>query len=270
MNLFDIFKRMKVLRQLIIFAGITGVLIFAGGCSLMTKPPQVMSPPVVDLIQQLEQKNDTLTSYKGIGTIRLTGSDGIRQTSRLAWMANPPSKFLFILRNAFGQPILQVSGDGEYLYYTSQHPEPVFHKHQSSNPGLKSFISIPIRVSEIIDLLRGKTPLPAFDRATLHAAPDQEGTGLEKVLKLRKNWPGWTRKIYLNRNNEIYKIERFDTKERLIYQAELKNYQMVDGYALPFEISLSTADGNRFELWIDRYRVNFSVSPEMFVLTPGK
>jgi hypothetical protein len=55
-----------------------------------------------------------------------------------------------------------------------------------------------------------------------------------------------------------------------VYRAELNRYKKVDGYTLPFEMILSTADGNRFELMTDRCEVNFSVLPETFVLTPDK
>jgi hypothetical protein len=68
----------------------------------------------------------------------------------------------------------------------------------------------------------------------------------------------------------VYKIERWNAKRCLVYRAELNRYERVDGYLLPFDMVLSTAEGDRFELMTDRCEVNFSVLPDTFVLTPDK
>jgi hypothetical protein len=185
-------------------------------------------------------------------------------------MGAPPAEFLFILQNAFGQPVMQVSGDGKHLYYMSLLPEPAYHRFQSANPSLEPFVSIPIRLSEIIALLGGKIPLPSFDRAILSHIPSSDAMEAERILELQHRWPEWTQKIYLNDNDEVYKIERWNAKRCLVYRAELNRYERVDGYLLPFDMVLSTAEGDRFELMTDRCEVNFSVLPDTFVLTPDK
>lgn len=261
----------RIAKNLAIFFCFLPVsLLFLFACAGLRKAPVIIPPaeglPVAsDVIEQLKQQNRTLKTFKGIGTVRLD-QKGIRQSFRMAWTGARPTKFHIIIQNAFGQPALNLAGDGEYLYFFSFDRKPEFFKKQSSNPNLNSFISVPIKVDEVLSFLSGRTPIYKYDHAILEKSAANDGF----VLILKKRWLGLRQKIYLNNDKEVYKVDTFDIKGALAYRAELNRFQTVNGYTLPFQIVLSTADGNRFQLNVDRYWADVSVSPEMFVLTPYK
>lgn len=266
-------------RPVLGFIIIPCLLFSLTACSIFSPPsmgpvshvsPGEAPSSATELISHIRSRNDSLpTTFKGIGTVQFV-LDGVRQTARMAWMGALPSKFMFVIQNVFGQPVMNISGDGRYLYYASFLQQPEFHKIESPNPSLKPFISIPIRIGEALDLLSGRIPLPECDHASVDVIHDETGSHQVRVLVLKKRWLGWLRKIYFNHNDEVYKIERFDAKERLVYRAEFSEYTFVDGYALPHRLVLSASDGRTFRLTSDRYWLNFPVAPEMFVLTPDK
>ena len=227
--------------------------------------PADKADAVRDLLSFLKIKNDTLRNFKGIGNIRLSQKGRFYLDQRVAWIGERPLK-LSIAVLVSGYPAIKLATDGEWLYYLeTRGAESEFKKIRASDPSLKTIISIPISSSNVVLLLAGGIPMPEFDSV----AVVQEEAPHGFVLVLKEKWWGIRQKIFFDMDqSRVYRIDAFDRSGALMYRAEIERIQSVDGFEVPFRLKLSAADGNDFELDIERCWVNIELPPAAFVLVP--
>ena len=91
-----------------------------------------------------------------------------------------------------------------------------------------------------------------------------------RVLLLKNKWGNVREKIYLNDRLDAHKIEMFDVTGPLIYRLELIKMQEIKSYRVPYRLKVSNDEGMGFQLDLDRYWADASVSPSVFMLTPPK
>lgn len=217
------------------------------------------------LLLILNDTNDDLETFKGIGNIRLWKKENPAVAERVAWVgAKPASLSIAVLLS--GHSGLRLSTDGKHFYYLDagnrNHP---YKKVRTSDAGFEKILSIPIKSDDIIELLRGRIPLYDHSRAALIS----ETSGNNYVLVLEKKWRGVIEKIHLDRGQKsVYKVEIFNGKGGLCYRAEFKSMQNIQGYRVPRLLEISNDKGDGFSLKIDRYLANVAVSPSVFVLKP--
>ncbi|MGD2271239.1 MAG: hypothetical protein PVI06_12620 [Desulfobacterales bacterium] len=217
------------------------------------------------LLEILNNTNNGLNTFKGVGKIRLWRNDNVQIAERVVWAGARPSR-LSIVVLASGQPGPRLATDGKYLYYLDlrerNHP---FKKIRTADASLEKILSLPVKSSDIIELLRGRVPLYEFSSAAVIRARSAEGY----VLILEKRRRGVVEKIYLDGNKKnARKIEVFDSNGGLRYRAELKSVKNIEGYRVPLRLEISNEAGEGFCLEIDRYLANAPVSPSLFVLKP--
>lgn len=217
------------------------------------------------LLEILNNTNNGLNTFKGVGKIRLWRNDNVQIAERVVWAGARPSR-LSIVVLASGQPGPRLATDGKYLYYLDlrerNHP---FKKIRTADASLEKVLSLPVKSSDIIELLRGRVPLYEFSSAAVIRARSAEGY----VLILEKRRRGVVEKIYLDGNKKnARKIEVFDSNGGLRYRAELKSVKNIEGYRVPLRLEISNEAGEGFCLEIDRYLANAPVSPSLFVLKP--
>ena len=220
------------------------------------------------LLLTLDHINDDLNTFKGVGKITLWNKHNSQMAERVAWAGAEPSSLSIVLLIS-GHPGPRLSTDGKYLYYLDlQNKKTPFKKIRVSDASLEKILSLPITSSDLIDLLRGRVPLHGYTSAAL--VP--EGFGKEYILVLGKRWHGVIEKIYLTGDHKNpWKIEVFNRKGRLRYRAEFKGMQDIQGFRVPLRLDITNDTGDGFSLEIDRYLVNVSVSPSVFVLKwPGR
>jgi len=154
----------------------------------------------------------------------------------------------------------------EWLYFLS-HTEKRFYKKRSPDTDLKKIILMPVKFDDIIALLTGRAPLDEHSFATVKKNPIRDGY----ILLLGKKSRNIIEKIYLNENKrQIEKIEVFDKNGKLVYRAIFVGMQKIEEYLVPLRLTISNDDGINFQIDIDKYLTNVSVSPSMFVLTPSE
>jgi hypothetical protein len=217
------------------------------------------------LLLILNNTNDDLETFKGVGNIKLWNKKNPSIAERVAWVgARPASLSIVVLIS--GHSGLRLSTDGKHFYYldvsNENHP---FKKVRASEASFERILSIPIKSVDIIEFLRGRIPLYDYSSAVLIS----ELSGNNYVLVLEKKWRGVIEKVYLDMDKKsVCKVEIFNGKGGLRYRAEFKGMQNIQGYRVPRLLEISNDKGDGFSLKIDRYLANISVSPSMFVLKP--
>lgn len=218
-----------------------------------------------DLLSRLKNDNNSLKTFKGIGEITLWRNKKIQIDERIAWVgAEPISLSIVILVS--GHPAIKFASNGKYLYYLNSFAgKNPFGKIPATDASLKRLISIPINTSDLVTFLTGRIPIRKHD--SIELIPERDGNG--NILVLKKWW--WTvEKIYLDGDlMNVRKVEVFDITGSLMYRALLSRMQNIQGYRIPLKLIFSTDDEDVvFQLIIDKYQPNISVSPSMFVLIP--
>ena len=136
-----------------------------------------------------------------------------------------------------------------------------FYKKRSTDSNLKRFTTIAIKSIDMVSILAGRIPIYKHKDATVI----KNGLGDGYVLVLKKRWGNILEKIYLDENKEnVQEVELFGQNGVLAYRAKFSEMRDVEGYQIPFRLYFSNGDGLAFQLDIDRYWADVSVSPSVF------
>ena len=252
---------------IILFAAVF-FLSACGGISGMASKKSLVSEDLheaANLLSALKNKNNALKTFKGAGKVTFWGKGKKGLISNIAWVGSKPDKIRIAMRSLSGQPVVSLACDGTWLYFVS-HTEQRFYKRPSKNSTLKKFISIPIKSNDIVSILAGRTPVVRHDSATIKKNRSKH----EYVLVLKKDWENVIEKIYLDETGtNVRKIEMFDLNGLLLYRAEFIKMQNINGLLVPSRLFFSGANGDSFQLDINRYWADVSILPSVFVLTPA-
>ena len=257
-------KWYRVIPHLIAVVLLISCAVFRPARELEITPADKINE-VRDLLSVLRTKNDSLRNFKGIGNIKVSQEGDFYLDQRVAWIGERPVR-LSIAVLVSGYPAIRLATDGEWLYYLETHgSETEFKKIRASDPSLKNIILIPISSSDVVMLLAGCIPMPAFD--SVDFIKEEATPGF--VLVLKERWWGIRQKIFYDKNqSQVYRIDVFQRSGALMYRAEIERIQRVGEFEVPFRLKLSTDNGNHFQLDIDRCWVNVEMPPHAFVLTP--
>lgn len=269
-------------------------LFFFSACTGLTPRPteisqNLYSPPEAKaIISMLKGQNQALKTFKGLGEISFLGKEEKEMTTRIAWIASSPDKMRVTLNSISGQPVVSAASDGRWFYLVS-HANGDFYKKRATNSNMKRFFSIPIKSEDIVNILAGRVPIENFDSAMLmgkNAAKGLSGIGIEGsapsspnrategaenayVLVLKNKWGNVREQIYLDGNKkDVHKIEMFDPSGALLYRVEFNRMQKIKDYQVPSQLKISNDDGAGFQLHLDRYWADATVSSSVFTLTP--
>jgi outer membrane lipoprotein-sorting protein len=216
------------------------------------------------LISVLKEKNTNLKTYKGKGKVTFWKKNKKDLIAGAAWVGSNPNKLRFALRSITGQPLISFSNDGKWLYLLS-HTRDQFYKKRSTDFNLKKFTTISIKSIDMVSILAGRIPIYKHKGATV--IKDSFGDGY--VLVLTKAWGKILEKIYLDENKiNVRKVELFSQNGVLAYRVELSEMRNVEGYQIPFRLFFSNGDDVAFQLDINRYWADVSVSPSVFKMAP--
>ncbi|MBL7196344.1 MAG: DUF4292 domain-containing protein [Desulfobacterales bacterium] len=255
-------------HAIILFAAVF-FLSACGSISWMASKKSLVSEELheaANLLLSLKNKNSKLKTFKGAGKVTFWGKGKKGLISNIAWVGSEPDKIRFAMRSLSGQPVVSLACDGTWLYFVS-HTEQRFYKKPSKNFTLKKFISIPIKSRDIVSILAGQIPVAEHDFAMIKENRSKDGY----LLILKKDWGNVVEKIYLDETRTtVRKLEMFDLNGLLLYQAEFIRMQNINGYLVPSQLFFSGANGDSFQLNINRYWADVSISPSVFVLTPQK
>jgi hypothetical protein len=218
------------------------------------------------VVEQLRNVNQNLVAFKGVGRIKLRDSSRkiAPLSERAAWVAALPHKLRLAIL-ASGRPVFKMAADGRYLYLVDlTNPERSFLKMRASDPGLKRLIALPVKSSDVVALLAGRTPIVDHSTATLAEAAEGDGC----VLVLKKWWTV-VEKVYLDpERTGVRRVEYFEPDGTLRYRVDFERMQDIQGYQVPAQLLLSNDRGIDLRVEITRFMAEASVAPSMFVLSP--
>jgi len=257
-------KRLNFCRWLILIIA----CLFSPACANLTgRVPEIEGPSekyeAIKLVSDLREQNAELRAFKGKGKITFWKNDKKNMVAGVAWVGSMPDRLRITIRNITGQPLLSFANDGNWFYFLS-HADGQFYKKRSTDANLKRFISIPIKSIDMFSILAGRAPVVKYSSAEIVKNGSDDGY----ILILKKRWGHVLEKIYLDENKkEVRKVETFDGAGDLAYRAEIYGMREIQGYQIPSRLVLSNDDGSVFQLDIDRYWADVSVSPSIFGLT---
>ncbi|HUT44065.1 MAG TPA: hypothetical protein VMW95_06985 [Desulfobacterales bacterium] len=238
------------------------------------------------IISILKSQNHKLKTIKGVGRITFLEKE---MATRIAWVASTPDKIRITLSSVSGHPMISAASVGQWFYFVS-HASGDFYKKRPTNFNMKRFFSISIKSEDLVNILLGRIPVVEYDSTDLmedrslkgRSGKDFEsvevsslnkdiiGNKNSSVLLLKNKWGNVREKIYLNDRQDAHKIEMFDSTGALVYRVELIKMQEIKSYRVPYRLKVLNDDGAGFQLDLDRYWADASVSPSVFTLTPPK
>ena len=243
------------------------IFLFVTGCSSLQKKedgPESMtiSPAAEALYNRLQSQNTQLHSFKGTGRIRIEDANGT-QRARIMWAGYGREKLRLEIMGATGQSMLSFAYDGERIYLIS-HAENRFYAKRSSDASLEKLISVPISVSESLDLLAGRIPMEKqLLPISVHVKEDGEQILVLKSLERNAR----QKNIILNAaSGAIRRIEALGKDERLEYQAEFIQMQNVSGFEVPRELRISASTQASLQIIVERFWPNVVIPESLFVL----
>ena len=240
------------------------------GCSSLSRKPSepeelaAMAEARIVLLA-LGSQNENLTNFKGIGKIKVWQNGEKKINERIAWIGSETAKLSIVVLIS-GHPAVKMASDGKWFYYyEARQGKPIYKKRSATDATLQRIVSIPIKISDIIQLLAGRTPVREHHAAVLHR--QDSGTGY--VLSLKKRWGDIVEKVFLDEDKaQVHQVEFFSRSGALSYSARFEEIQVINGYQVPSKLSISNDDGVDFQLEILKYFADVPVSPSMFVLNP--
>ncbi len=252
----------------IIAAALAALLPLMSACSTLKPMPPADSVlaqrDAESVLQEITHTNSNLSSFKGIGHIRLWDSDTPTLSERAAWIASLPDK-LAIAVLVSGRPVVKIAADGRHFYAVDlQDPGGSYRKIKTSEPRLDRLIRIPATVGDIAAVLAGRTPIRDHSRVFLQKGASGEGD----ILVLEKWW-SVRQKIYLSKDRQtVLRFDIFGTDGTRRYQVDIIDMQTIQGYLVPARLRFSTDSGTVLQLDIERFVANVPVTPAMFILHP--
>jgi hypothetical protein len=246
------------------------VAVLLAGCSSLSRktpgPDDLAALAEARMVlPALGSKNAKLMNFKGIGNIKVRQNGKIRIDERIAWIGSETVKLSIVVLIS-GLPAVKIANDGKWFYYyEARQDQPIYKKIPATDATLQRIVSIPIKISDIVQLLAGRAPLRGHHSASLH----RQSTGAGYILILKKRWWGIVEKVFLAEDKaQVHQVEFFNRSGALIYRARFDEMQIINGYQVPSRLSISDGEGITIQLEIQQYLADVPVSPSMFVLNP--
>ncbi|MBW1994676.1 MAG: hypothetical protein JRI77_09530 [Deltaproteobacteria bacterium] len=190
-----------------------------------------------------------MNSFKGIGKVHLRRNN-ISYYARVAWVGARGGKLRVELMGVPGHPKSGFSSDGEWLYYydLQDRKNPV-KRISSRDTSLKRFMIIAITVRDMVSLLSGRVPDYMY-----------------KKLEV-KRWKASQGYVLVRKKKDVVQIELFEWNS-LLYRVEFQRIRSIGQFRIPMRLVFSNENGDIFQLDIERYWANASISSDTFILKP--
>jgi hypothetical protein len=216
------------------------------------------------LLGSIARLNETLKTFKGIGSVNLSNRKGALRSARVAWVGTDNGNVRIEVLGVSGQPVASFATDGEWLYLYLRSEGRFYKKRINGAASLDPLLSIPIKADDVMAFIAGRVPVREHAQATV--TRDLNGDGY--VLILRNRWARHVEKIYLDHAKErIWKVEIFDPAGAVSFRVILEDFRMIESYRVPTRLSISDDKGMNAMLVVEKYWTNIQVLSTMFELS---
>jgi len=251
--------RLKPLPRTLFSISILGILTLAAGCA----PPKPATDPARDakamnMALAAREQNADISTTKGQGRLTLMLAHG-KERFRLAWAAQAPNRLRLTLL-ASAHPVETIAASGEWVSIISHTGRHKPHTAPSTDPNLGPYINLPVRLSDMINILLGRFPLRPFDRAWF--VPEKSHT-----VRTSQNFSPIVQQIQFDDEEKIAAVSLLEKGGGTVFRIEYSRYQARDGRLIPEMMTLTDGQGSSLELTLFNIQPNAEVKPSVFRLT---
>lgn len=245
----------------LIFTCVLICLTLVSGCGgLRPKTDPALDALARNLALDIRALNQDIESSKGTGWVKLE-TDTRQDVFNIAWAAVAPNR-LRITFLVSGHPFETIVATGKSVTFVSHTGQHEIHTSASSDPDLKDFIQIPVKLSELIAILLGHIPVHPFDQAWFEG-----GITCPSPIALKQNWKPFIQKLHTSQDGEVQQLMSLDQDYHLIYDIIYGEYQTFEGNQVPVTLLIQDAMGRKVHINLTRFMPNAPVKESVFQLT---
>jgi len=218
------------------------------------------------LLLRLAGANSKLKTFKAVAAVNLFNPAAAQRNTRVrAVLAGQNDQKIRVeVLGVTGGPMASLAYDGRRLYFLS-HQESRIYKKRETNPDLRSIVSLPVRVGDVLDLMAGRAPIDPD--ASVAVMPLYDRTDMRHLVLRPNPYANGTDHLRIDAVDVVLRrLERFDGNDALVFAVELHQYRTVDGYKIPGRLLFSGQNGVRVEMTLVRYWANAAVNADLFRL----
>jgi len=224
--------------------------------SCATTKKQSLSPHIEQLINEVNQLNCNVKSFKGIAKLKGSGF-GFNLNQRIAIIASLPNQIRVEVLGPLGS-IMRIAINDQKLYYSQRASTKIIEKKVNLWNKFLFHQKIPILISpeELIAYMAGQIPLikPSF-------------ADFQKEVLYIKGKSKKSQKIYFKKNSKIVKqVETFDKYGNLSYGIRILNVKKIKDFKIPFRLEIYGKKEQNFILNYQNYYINTPVDESKFLL----
>ena len=245
-----------LLRAPLIYACLT---LFFYGCARELPTYEPAELPVSLVIQQLEQRQNHLVSYRAVGTLRVQGGKK-RWSGRAFLLSHFPNSLRLEVVSMFGQPVLYAASDGGKFLVWEPGRNRAF-QGSASGSTLAHLIEFPLKDQEALRLLAGTVPSWQDGDPKLFRVRGSENL----MLQLDGVRGGLRQRVWLEGEGLVVtKIERTQGGEREL-EARYSDFVDIEGFYYPRSVVMEGVKA-RLTLRYQQFVINENLDESVFHL----
>ena len=235
------------------------LLFFFSGCAKEVPIYEPADLPVSLVVAQLQQRQNTLFSFRAVGTIRVQGGKQ-RWSGKAFLLSEFPDSLRLEVVGLFGNPVLYAVSDGHQLTIWEPGREQAYQGLASSGT-LARLIKLPLQDREALLLLAGIVPPWHRVQAKLFRLSNAETFMLQlenKPARLRQ-------RIWLEGEDLIVtRIERVQDNERK-FEATFSDFAAIDGSFYPRSVVMEGGQAH-ISIRYQQFAINEDLDASVFHL----
>ncbi|MFP4158257.1 MAG: hypothetical protein ACLFQ9_00770 [Desulfobacterales bacterium] len=209
------------------------------------------------LKQIAEEKNESITPYKGIGEIFIDGPNGVVE-GRAAWIAAADGRFRVEALNVTGQPLARMICSRTECFFIFTE-EDCLRRETAGHTGLGPLSGIGLKAREMVLLMGGGVGLRDHDSKEAYATASGG-----QVLVLKKGFLGTVQTVRFSEDLEnIVSTEVFGWRGP-VYRAEVTRQERAGRDMMPFGLDITDETGNRITVSVQRCWTDIEPGPDAF------
>ncbi|MBU1195336.1 MAG: DUF4292 domain-containing protein [Proteobacteria bacterium] len=204
--------------------------------------------------------NQDISSSKGSGWAILQTPEKTEKY-RFAWAVVHPNaiRMTFFSSGLPIETILMFKDVITFLSHTGRHDR---YSYYSLDPDMERFIQVPVKMSEIILILLGRTPIKSFDDA-YYTSTDET----RPAVTLKNISENHTQYLQFDSKGHLKSLTVTDFLKNTVYSLTVNQYKTFDDRQIPAQIIIADAFQRKLTLDITDFKVNPEIKETVFKLT---
>ena len=236
------------------------LMLFTYGCARELPTYEPAELPVSFVIQQLDERQNHLVSYRAVGTLRVKGGKK-RWSGRAFLLSHFPNSLRLEVVSMFGQPVLYAASDGDqFLVWEPGHNRA--YQGSASGSTLAHLIEFPLQDHEALRLLAGAVPSWQGGDPKLFRVRGTENL----MLQLDDLRGSLSQRVWLEGEGLVVtKIERIQGGEREL-EARFSDFVDIEGFYYPRSVVMEGVKAS-LTLRYQQFVINEDLDESVFHLT---